>query len=69
LPNFVRTQSWRARLVADLIERQNKNGNLPQDYRDGIQQVVEHRQKNGHNLYFLDGLKLINDPRYLMVID
>jgi hypothetical protein len=56
-------------LVADLIERQNKNGNLPQNYRDGIQQVVEHPQKNGHNLYFLNGLKLINDLRYLMVID
>ena len=53
----------------DLIQRKNKNGNLPQDYRDGIQQVVEHHQKNDHNLYFLDGLKLINDPLYLMVID
>jgi lysophospholipase L1-like esterase len=53
----------------DLIQRKNKNGNLPQDYRDGIQQVVERRQKDDHNLYFLDGLKLINDPLYLMVID
>ena len=53
----------------DIIQRKNKNGNLPQDYRDGIQQVVERRQKSDRNLYFLDGRKLIDDPLYLMVID
>ena len=53
----------------DIIHRTNKNGDLPQDYRNSIQQVVEQRQQKDHNLYFLDGLKLVNDPLYLMVID
>lgn len=53
----------------DLIARKNKNGELAQDYRDAIQKTVEERQKTDHHLYFLDGLKLINDPLFLMVID
>jgi lysophospholipase L1-like esterase len=53
----------------DIIHQANKNGDLPQAYRDAIQQVVEQRQAKDHNLYFLDGLKLINDPIYLLVID
>jgi lysophospholipase L1-like esterase len=53
----------------DIIRRKNKNGDLPQDYRDAIHQVVQQRQKMDRNLHFLDGLSLINDPIYLMVID
>lgn len=53
----------------DITQRKNKNGDLPQDYRRAIQQVVEQRRQKDHNLYFLDGLSLINDPLYLLVID
>jgi lysophospholipase L1-like esterase len=53
----------------DIIHQKNKNGDSPQDYRNAIQQVVEQHQQKDHSLYFLDGLKLINDPLYLMVID
>jgi len=53
----------------DLVSRRNKNGELPQDYRNAIQRTVEERQKSDKHLYFLDGLKLINDPLFLMVID
>src|SRR6266576_2522812 len=53
----------------DITLKKNRNGELPQDYRRAIQQVIEHRQKTDRNLLYLDGLKLINDPLYLMVID
>lgn len=53
----------------DIIGTKNKNGEVPQDYRNAEQSVVEQRQKSDHNLYFLDGLKLINDPLYLLVVD
>jgi lysophospholipase L1-like esterase len=53
----------------DIAHQKNKDGDSPQDYRNSIQQVVQQRQQKDHNLYFLDGLKLINDPLYLMVID
>jgi lysophospholipase L1-like esterase len=53
----------------DIIHQANKNGDLPQAYRDAMQQVVEQKKQKDHNLYFLDGLKLINDPIYLLVID
>lgn len=53
----------------DIIHQKNKNGDSPQDYRDAIQQVVEQHRQKDRNLYFLDGLELINDPIYLMVID
>ena len=53
----------------DIIRQKNKNGDLPQDYRNAIQQVVEQRREKDRHLYFLDGLKLINDPLYLLVID
>ena len=53
----------------DITHQKNKKGDLPQDYRNAIQQLIQERQQMDHNLYFLDGLKLINDPLYLMVID
>jgi lysophospholipase L1-like esterase len=53
----------------DLVSRKNKNGELAQDYRNAIQKTVEERQRSDRNIYFLDGLKLINDPLFLMVID
>ncbi len=53
----------------DLVSRKNKNGELAQDYRNAIQKTVEERQRSDRNMYFLDGLKLINDPLFLMVID
>jgi lysophospholipase L1-like esterase len=53
----------------DIVRQKNRNGDSPQDYRNSIQQLVEQRQKMDRDLYLLDGLKLINDPLYLMVID
>jgi lysophospholipase L1-like esterase len=53
----------------DIIHQKNKNGDLPQDYRNTMRQVVEQRRQTDRNLYFLDGLSLINDPIYLMVVD
>jgi lysophospholipase L1-like esterase len=53
----------------DIIRQKNKNGDLPQDYRKAIQQVVKQRMEKDHSLYFLDGLKLIDDPLYLLVVD
>jgi lysophospholipase L1-like esterase len=54
---------------ADIIHQKNRNGDLPQDYRDAIRQVVQRKQKSDPNLYFLDGLSLIHDPLYLLVTD
>jgi len=53
----------------DIVHEKNKNGDLPQAYRDAVHQLVEQRRQADRNLYFLDGLSLINDPLYLMVID
>ena len=53
----------------DIIGAKNKNAEIPQDYRNVIEGAVEQRQKSDHNLYFLDGLKLLNDPLYLLVTD
>jgi lysophospholipase L1-like esterase len=53
----------------DISRQRNKTGDSPQDYRNSIQQLVELRQQRDHNLYFIDGLRLVNDPLYLMVID
>ena len=49
----------------DILHQKNKSGDLPQDYRNAIQQIVDQRQQRDHNLYFLDGLKLINDRSIL----
>lgn len=49
--------------------RKNRNDHIPQDYRNAIARVVQHRQKSDRYLHLLDGLKLINDPLYLMVTD
>ena len=54
---------------SDIGGQKNKNGETPQDYRNAIRQVVEAREKADPKLYFLDGLKLINDPMYLLVTD
>ena len=53
----------------DIVQERNKNGDLPQAYRDAVRQLVEQRRQKDRNRYFLDGLSLINDPLYLMVID
>jgi lysophospholipase L1-like esterase len=53
----------------DITQQRNKHGDLPQDYRNAIQQLVEQRRQKDRALYFLDGRSLINDPLYLMVID
>jgi lysophospholipase L1-like esterase len=52
-----------------MSHEKNRNGELPQDYRNVIQKVVEQRQKSDRNLYFMDGLKLNSDPLYLLVTD
>ena len=53
----------------DLKPTKNKNGEIPQDYRNAITQVVRQRQASDRNLHLLDGLQLINDPLYLWVTD
>ena len=53
----------------DIIQQRNKNGDLPQDYRNAIRQLIDERRQKDPALYFLDGRSLVNDPLYLMVID
>ena len=36
----------------DIIHQKNKNGDLPQDYRNTMRQVVEQRRQTDRNLYF-----------------
>jgi lysophospholipase L1-like esterase len=38
-------------------------------YRDGIASVVRRRQQSDLNLYFLNGLTLIDDQLFLLVTD
>jgi lysophospholipase L1-like esterase len=47
----------------------NQNGEMPNAYRDAIGRVVRRRQSSDKNLYFLDGLSMVNDPLYLLVTD
>jgi len=54
---------------ADLKSGGNQNGERPDLYRDGIAGVVRRRQQLDSNLYFLDGLTLIDDPLFLLVTD
>jgi lysophospholipase L1-like esterase len=54
---------------ADLKSGGNQNGERPDLYRDGIAAVVRRRQQSDSNLYFLDGLTLIDDPLFLLVTD
>ncbi|HXT55451.1 MAG TPA: hypothetical protein VN826_13180, partial [Candidatus Eisenbacteria bacterium] len=54
---------------ADLKTGGNQNGERPDFYRDGIASVVRRRQQSDSNLYFLDGLTLIDDPLFLLVTD
>ena len=51
----------------DLKPTKNKNGEIPQDYRNAITQIVRQRHASDRNLHLLDGLQLINDPLYLWV--
>jgi lysophospholipase L1-like esterase len=53
----------------DVVGAKNRNGDLPQAYRDAIQRVVEQRQKTDRNLYFLDGLKLVDNTIDLLPTD
>ena len=52
---------------ADLKTGGNQNGERPDFYRDRIANVVRRRQQSDLNLYFLDGLTLIDDPLFLLV--
>ncbi len=54
---------------ADLKPGGNINGERPELYRDGMTRIIRERQKNDPNLYFLDGLTMINDPLFLLVSD
>ncbi len=54
---------------ADLTRIPNRNGERPKVYREGIMRVVRERQRQDPNLYFLDGLTLINDSLFLLVTD
>jgi hypothetical protein len=51
----------------DIKPEQNKNGDIPQAYRDAITRVIRQRQSSDRNLHLLDGLELINDRIYLWV--
>jgi lysophospholipase L1-like esterase len=53
----------------DLGPRKNRNGEIPQDYRNAIQRVVKQRQSRDRHLHFLDGLQLVNDQIYLLPTD
>jgi lysophospholipase L1-like esterase len=53
----------------DIIGQKNHNGDLPQAYRDAIHRIVEQRQKTDRNLYFLSGLKLVDNSIYLWPTD
>ena len=54
---------------ADLKRGGNQNGERPNLYRDGIANVVRRRQQSDSNIYFLDGLTLVDDPLFLLVTD
>ena len=54
---------------ADLKRGPNRNGERPEAYRQGIMQVVRERRGSDANLYFLDGLTLVNDSLFLLVTD
>lgn len=47
----------------------NPNGETADAYRAAITRVVKHRQTSDKNLYFLDGLSMVDDPLYLLVTD
>ncbi len=53
----------------DIKPEKNKNGEIPQAYRDAITRVIRQRQSSDRNLHLLDGLQLINDRIYLWVTD
>ena len=54
---------------ADITLVKNRNGEPPQQYRKGIRDVLERRQKTDPHLYIVDGLNLIHDPLYLLATD
>ena len=54
---------------ADLMRGPNRNGERPEAYRQGIMKVVQERQRMDPNLYFLDGLTMVNDSLFLLVTD
>src|SRR5207249_6209355 len=54
---------------SDIKPEKNKNGEIPQAYRDAITRVIRQRQSSDRNLHLLDGLQLINDRIYLWVTD
>ena len=54
---------------ADLKRGPNQNGERPETYRSGIAEIVRRRQQSDPNLYFLDGLSLVDDSLYLLVTD
>jgi lysophospholipase L1-like esterase len=47
----------------------NPNGEMPNAYREAIARVVRRRQSSDKNVYFLDGLSMVDDPLYLLVTD
>src|SRR5581483_676056 len=54
---------------SDIILTRNRNGELPQQYRNGIRDVLERRQKMDPKLVVVDGLNLIHEPLYLLSTD
>lgn len=53
----------------DLKPTRNKNGEIPEDYRNAIAAAVKRRQASDKNLFFLNGMELVSDPIYLWVTD
>ncbi len=54
---------------ADLESGGNQNGERPELYRKGIEGVVRERQSTDANLHLADGLRMVNDPLFLLVTD
>ena len=54
---------------ADLERGGNQNGERPELYRKGITRVVRQRQIADSNLYLADGLRMVDDPLFLLVTD
>jgi lysophospholipase L1-like esterase len=54
---------------ADMERDGNQNGERPDLYREGIARVVRQRQSTDANLHLADGLRMVNDPLFLLVTD
>ena len=54
---------------AEILNIRNPNGEMPQDYRNAIERAVREHQAKDRNLYFVSGLKMVDDQRDMLVTD